>query len=580
MPLDNDTSPVELSNDTEHLSEGEQRHRMEQADQELWERVDEEEIMKILEDYQAGLQQEAMTASPTPPKRSRRAMNVTMSLRPTIASGSSTSPSSVQRSTTTLSLPPLVPGHALHVELTLQLAEAPDTGSMVSPHGLVLDEDRSEDYATPTMVTRHSPRDGRLDEEPTEDSTVLMQRLPPTRGICCLTDLKAWLESLPPQLRGRHLRERQALDERCLHLLETFLEADGTDVEVQLPHYVEMVVYQFLQDSGYMGEDSQTLIPTEEIANDSRRRRTATSSASLPPGDVNFWARNRPGTAVDIIRTRLDTMLMEGEVDERHNTQRLVVLELARQVNLRVGKLRRICSRSLLLRDIFREALQMLDALELPGLPDDGGFLDYDWVQGVVGTLGPFKPSPLTSCLSWRMPQEIAGGSSDRNATYGLAPPLPADPVALASRRTVDTAINDTQMLPMDTQAVNVVSSPTLGPPTTTGDRCHLPVCQGMGFPLIRARLLLIVPTPSSKPTTCTSSPSAPSSSTPTTRTTSGPSSSSTGTGAVCRSPGLELGLLRRDEGGQGHRSGGDPHPTPKKPPLPRRLVPVRAPTL
>ena len=172
---------------------------------------------------------------------------------------------------------------------------------MVSPHGLPLDEllpeaDESLPPDSATAPVRHGISTI-IEEE--HDGAVLMQQGNFLRSVCGLTDLKAWLDTLPTILRSqvgrelrRRLQDRQGSDERCLRLLDTYIASEGSDVDAQLPHYVEVIMHQFLQDSGMMGDDSQVMTPTALEALDDRRRRTASSSASLPPGDVNFWARD------------------------------------------------------------------------------------------------------------------------------------------------------------------------------------------------------------------------------------------------------------------------------------------------
>ena len=195
---------------------------------------------------------------------------------------------------------------------------------------------------------------------------------------------------------------------------------------------------------------------------------------------------------------------MNGEVEDRHNTQRLVVLELARQVNLRVGKLRILLmvladmlpqpsssppvtsGSTLMAFDIFWEALQMLDALEVWGLDDTGGFLDYDWVQSVVGTLGAFSIDVMSFlekaagvCDTSEDDQtEDRTFPSDRNATYGIdrgAPEAvaPTRPVSSEDTMTDDTHAHfssASSTRPEVVTALNLMearTTPTTAPPVS-----------------------------------------------------------------------------------------------------------------
>ena len=234
----------------------------------------------------------------------------------------------------------------------------------------------------------------------------------------------------------RRLQDRNHCAQTCIQHLQRVLSGVDEEIDdIPLPYHVLTVMDRLLEDISVAEDDSQTLnVPLGDTqVEESRRRRPAQSSMCLPHQDVNYWASNRVGAAVDRLRQKLDAMVMEGEVDDRHNIMRIVTQELARQVNARAGRLRLLLmllsdllpqprqnstptsSASLVAFDVFREILNELDSLDVLLHSPYTSYLDFEWVSSAVGNLGPFaidvmsfleNAGPLDS-LSSLEPREV-----------------------------------------------------------------------------------------------------------------------------------------------------------------------------
>ena len=376
--------------------------------------MEEKELLEVVErhkeelkaaryqEWERRVMQEALEAGCT--KRPR--------LRLSVEVGGASASSSATSHRSSITFPPPPVGEGVHVHFHLeQIMEA------VTPTSRNLGTETSERPApihVPDSLDLPPPEDAETEQD---DSVRLMQTTHPGRNVCTVTDLRHWLETVADPYRKRVIREllrvlrgRQYGVQTCLRFLESQVSADSEHEDNEggtLPHYVQLVLMQFAQDLMMSDDDSQPVATAREAsAADLRRRRTATSSTTLPFQELENAAGHGIMRTVDGLRQGITNIMLNGNVEHYQDAMRILTIELTRQVHVRASRLRILVmllsdvlpqpsqqhhpmgeAAMLMGVDAFHETLTQIDLLDLVEFDNTADFLSYEWASANVGPL-------------------------------------------------------------------------------------------------------------------------------------------------------------------------------------------------
>ena len=167
----------------------------------------------------------------------------------------------------------------------------------------------------------------------------------------------------------------------------------------QFPHFVVTTMNQFLADMIAVDEESQPIVPEGEGMTfdlQARRRRTASSSTTMPFPTLKRAAGNGAMRTADHLRPRVNDIMVHGNPSNYQNDMRTLTKDITRQVNIRASRLPILL---LLLADllpqplqegeldVFYDVLSLIDSPDLTNFEGTTSFMNFEWAQSQVGPL-------------------------------------------------------------------------------------------------------------------------------------------------------------------------------------------------